>query len=177
MYRDAGEMFLWQTRRRADGGTTERTWRWRAAGEDGAAAAPAVVGRSGHGGSWRLMATDRDGTYDARRRPFFRAAVAAGAATWTEPYVFLPEGEPGVTYATPVYAAGAGDADKDHATRELRGVLTVDFSLERPQKLVRELRPAAGGRAWLFDPAGPLLAHSDREVVDADADGGFALRR
>ena len=63
-----------------------------------------LVGPPGTGPeAWEQVEADDESEYDPRERPFYTTAVAAGRRTWTEPYVFLPAGNPGITCATPVY--------------------------------------------------------------------------
>jgi class 3 adenylate cyclase len=86
--------------------------------------------------------------YEPRTRDWYRRAAGApaGAIVWLPPYVFT-EGIQGITAAVAV---------RD-ASKQLLGVLTVDFALAGVASFVRSIKLGRGGVA-LFDRGGALLA-------------------
>jgi adenylate cyclase len=104
-----------------------------------------------------------DHGYRPSTRPYFRAAAAARALVWTEPYEFYAGGGMGITCAAPlVDAAGA------------RGVFTVDFSLDRMAAALDELEVSPRGRVFIATRQGALLVGrrgsgaTRAEVIDAE---------
>lgn len=124
--------------------------------------------------AWEQVEANDQSEYDPRERPFYKTAVAAGRRTWTDPYVFLPAGNPGITCATPVYGGdGAGGLDGT-----LRGVLTVDFDLASLSRRVAAFDPGAGGRVWIADAGGTVVAHPTARLVErAEVGDPLELRR
>lgn len=69
--------------------------------------------------------------YDARLRPWFIDAVAAGSRTWSPIYVFAATPHPlGITAARPLYAP---------FTNDLLGVAALDFLLEDIEIILRDV--------------------------------------
>ena len=137
----ATEVRLWQTRRGLSG-ITEREYRLESADRPPFDRRPVRV--------------TFGSLYDARERPFFQQAVAAGRRVWTPPYLFLPERTPGITSATPIRAVNGS----------LLGVITIDFELAALQARLGALQvighgPHAGeGVVVLVDDRGRVLARA-----------------
>src|SRR5689334_5026804 len=96
-------------------------------------------------------------------RPYFRAAVAARALVWTEPYEFYAGGGMGITCAAPILDG-----------RGVRGVFTVDFSLDRLGDALDDLEVSPRGRVFIATRQGGLLVGrrgtgaTRAEVIDAE---------
>ncbi len=96
---------------------------------------------------------------DPRPRPYYLAAKAAHAPTWTETYAFFDKAGkldvPGLTRATPVFTADGA----------LLGVLSADFDLYALSEFLAGLRVGAHGMATLVE----LRADgTHREIAHAD---------
>ena len=105
-----------------------------------------------------------DHRYRPSERPYFRAAEARRAPVWTEPYEFYAGGGLGVTSAAPVLDMSGA----------VKGVFTVDFSLDRLATAFKDLKVSPRGRVFVATSQGALLVGregsgaSRREVIDAE---------
>lgn len=88
-----------------------------------------------------------DHGYRPRERPYYRKAEAQRGLVWTEPYEFFAGGGFGITCAAPVV----------RRTGEVRGVFTVDFSLERLAGFLDAVQVSARGRVFLASWGGGFL--------------------
>ncbi|UEM21812.1 response regulator [Skermanella mucosa] len=131
-------------------------WEIRRVIEPGSGATWTLRLKDGH----RVEAPDASG-YDPRTRPWFQAASAAGAGSWTEPYRFSSSGKDGITFAAPLRSAGG----------EAWSILGIDMTLDRLREGLE--RAAAGslppGGAIAVIPAGsgggaPLATHATRSA-------------
>jgi len=109
-----------------------------------------------------------DYAYDPRERPWYTGALAAGQATFLDPYAWVNvDGQAttlGVPFVEPMYD-DAGD---------IQGVLTAEFSLARLAAFLRSLRVGQTGYVLILDAEGRLLAHSlppDEVPVSIERDG------
>jgi class 3 adenylate cyclase len=106
-----------------------------------------------------------DHGYRPRERPYFAAAERRRDVAWTEPYEFYAGGGLGITCAAPVL-----DADG-----QLRGVFTVDFSLDRLAEFLDAVPVSPRGRVFIATRQGTvLLAQRPRAGVDVVADADLA---
>jgi class 3 adenylate cyclase len=97
--------------------------------------------------------------YDPRTRAWYQRAVAApGVIVWMPPYVFA-EGVHGITAASAVR-----DADG-----RVRGVVTVDFTLDGIAQFLASIKLEGDGVVTLFDKDGQLLAGEPGAGQDAAA--------
>ncbi len=105
-----------------------------------------------------------DHRYRPTERPYFRAAEARRAPVWTEPYEFYAGGGLGITCAAPVFDLLGG----------VRGVFTVDFSLDRLATAFKDLKVSSRGRVFVATAQGALLVGhegsgaSRGQVIDAE---------
>ncbi|MHC4176563.1 MAG: cache domain-containing sensor histidine kinase, partial [Planctomycetota bacterium] len=91
--------------------------------------------------------------YDPRKRPWYRDAVRAGKATWTE-YAWVNEDGSEVTYGL-AYPQPYYDAKE-----ELLGVLDAEISLHDVSRFLASLEIGQTGLAFLVDRQGNLVANS-----------------
>ena len=105
-----------------------------------------------------------DHRYRPTERPYYRMAEARRTAVWTEPYEFYAGGGLGITCAAPVLDVLGG----------VKGVFTVDFSLDRLATAFKDLKVSSRGRVFVATAQGALLVGhegsgaSRREVIDAE---------
>ncbi len=105
-----------------------------------------------------------DHKYRPAERPYFRAAEARRTVVWTEPYEFYAGGGLGITCAAPLFDAGG----------RVRGVFTVDFSLDRLAGTLEDLEVSPRGRVFIATGQGTVLigrrgsGASRAEVIDAE---------
>ena len=105
-----------------------------------------------------------DHRYRPTERPYYRLAEARRAPVWTEPYEFYAGGGLGITCGAPVLDVLGG----------VKGVFTVDFSLDRLATAFKDLKVSSRGRVFVATAQGALLVGhegsgaSRREVIDAE---------
>ncbi len=106
---------------------------------------------------YRADATGRPGEllkstpgFDARQRPWFRAAVAAGGPTWSAVYTFFAEDSLAIAASQPLY----------NQTGQLLGVLGVDLTLARVNQFLRGLKIGRSGQTYILERSGELIASS-----------------
>ena len=87
--------------------------------------------------------------YDARERPWYPAAVDAQQSTWTEVYA-SPEGYLGTTASQPVF----------NASRQLLGVVAIDFSLGGIDAFLEQIRIGKTGKVFVIERDGSLIGSS-----------------
>ncbi|SDU40612.1 diguanylate cyclase [Geopseudomonas guangdongensis] len=99
--------------------------------------------------------------FDARLRPWFRAARASGSMVWYPAYRYAIDDESGaydamgIGMAAPLYGRSG----------EFLGVLTADVALLQLSQLLADITRHTGGVAFLAEANGDLLATSSREPV------------
>jgi hypothetical protein len=81
-----------------------------------------------------------DDGYDARLRPWYRAAVSSGKLYWSDIYIFFTTQQPGVTVSLPIIAD----------TGEFRGVLGLDIDLEQLSAFLASLQIGRSGQAMII---------------------------
>lgn len=105
-----------------------------------------------------------DHRYRPTERPYFRAAEARRTVVWTEPYEFYAGGGLGITCAAPLL----------DDTGQVRGVFTVDFSLDRLAGTLEDLEVSPNGRVFIATGQGSVVigrrgsGASRTEVIDAE---------
>lgn len=99
--------------------------------------------------------------FDARTRPWFKAAVGYNNPRWYSAYRYAiadPEGAydaMGIGMSAPLY----------DRTGEFVGVVTADVALVQLSKLLQSITKDLGGTAFIFDESGHLLATSTLEKI------------
>ena len=92
--------------------------------------------------------------YDSRNRPWYRASVKAGKATWTEIYEDFGTKKPTITAALPVY----------NQQNQLKAVCGVDiFFSQELSKFLKTIEVGNTGEAFILDTKGTLIASSITE--------------
>ncbi len=86
--------------------------------------------------------------YDARHRPWYQGAIPLpdGHAHWTEPYVFVASGKPGVTLSMPWRGADGR-----------RYVIAMDFLLETLSEAASKLVVGQAGSVAVLDAGGRVI--------------------
>jgi len=113
-----------------------------------------------------LAAHDMGASFDPRGRPWYASALAAGALTLSDPYVFSSTGEIGLTVAAPFGSAGS-----------VAGVVGADITLANISRHMAERRVSANAEAFLVDDRGQVLAHSGIAVRAPASEGERSLAR
>ena len=96
-------------------------------------------------------------TYDARVRPWFKAAINTEGPTWTEVYLAFTTGLPNVTASLPVYSRNG---------RQLLGGCATDVVLpEEFRTFLKQLEIGQSGQAFVIDRQGNLISSSTDEPL------------
>ncbi|WP_204106447.1 MULTISPECIES: cyclic nucleotide-binding domain-containing protein [Spirulina sp. CCY15215] len=100
--------------------------------------------------------------YDPRDRPWYKSAVKAGKAVWSEIYVFAGSGALGMTATFPVY----------NKNKVLQGVFSNDIVLNDISGFLEELYISPQGEAFIIERNGQIVGNSLGEspfiVVDGE---------
>ena len=92
--------------------------------------------------------------YDPRTRPWYKAAIQAGKATWSPIYLFTATPELGITPVVPIY----------NLNRDLQGVLAIDLTLSQISDFLRNLKISRSGQAFIIERSGDIVASSTNEL-------------
>lgn len=99
----------------------------------------------------RLLGKDTK-RFDARLRPWYKAAVAAGQPTWSPIYADFTTNLPTITASVPIY---------DSTNRSLRGVCATDFFLpQEMNQFLESLEIGKSGTAFIMERSGLLVSTS-----------------
>ncbi len=99
----------------------------------------------------RLLGKDTK-RFDARLRPWYKAAVAVGQPTWSPIYNDFTTGLPTLTASMPIY---------DAANQSLRGVCATDFFLpQEMNQFLESLEIGKSGTAFIMERSGLLVSTS-----------------
>jgi adenylate cyclase len=114
-------------------------------------------------GSRQYFLYKADKRYDARERPWFKAAMSAEGPAWTDVYIAFTTGLPNVTASLPVY---------DRWGKELLGVCATDVVLpEEFRAFLKDLQIGKSGQAFVLDRSGNLISSSTDEPLMIAAEG------
>lgn len=108
-----------------------------------------------------------DPGFDARRRPWFEAAMAKAGPAWTDVYPLFVDQSLAVAASRPVYAADG----------ELLGVLGVDLRLAGIDTFLRGLEIGKTGQTFIVDRSGLFVASSTSQAPLIVGAGGRGPRR
>ena len=106
-----------------------------------------------------------DVQFDARNRPWYKAALDRTGMAWYAPYRYLINDKQGA-YVTIGMGVSAAVRASDG---RLIGVLTADVALSQLNEFLAALASESGGKAFLAEATGALLASSSSD------DPGFGL--
>ncbi len=99
--------------------------------------------------------------YDARTRPWYRAAVKAQGEVWSDIYPAVGLQQLIVSAALPVYSG-----------EDLLGVVATDFSLDDISQVLTSVDMSRSGQAFVMESSGLLVATSTGETpYVSEADG------
>ncbi len=101
--------------------------------------------------------------YDARTRPWYKAAEAQKRTVLTEPYRDDTNGKLMLTVAAPVI-------DKD----SVQGVVAGDLPLDTVEKMLSSVELKGMGYAFLVDSDGKILVHPNRDLLMKDSTSVYA---
>ncbi len=90
--------------------------------------------------------------YDARKRPWYREAVASRRQVWTDVYLYV-NGSLGITASQPVI----------DRTGQFLGVAAVDFTLAGITEFLRTIKIGEQGLVFVVDRQGLMIASSANE--------------
>ena len=95
--------------------------------------------------------------FDARARPWYKAAVLAGEPVWSEIYADFASQLPTITASTPVYST---------TDRSLLGVCATDVFLpSEMSRFLASLQIGKTGSAFILERSGQLVATSTAEAI------------
>ncbi len=92
--------------------------------------------------------------YDPRDRPWYKVAVKARQAVWSDIYLFVARPILGITASLPIYSESGN----------LRGVIAIDLTLSQIDDFLRQLKIAKTGQAFILEPSGEIVATSTTET-------------
>ncbi|ASJ16094.1 chemotaxis protein [Thermococcus chitonophagus] len=92
--------------------------------------------------------------YDPRERPWYKKAVEAGHAVFTDPYPDATTGKWVITYAIPVYYNG-----------QLIGVIGLDVFIDTLVKEIKESKVGKTGYAFILNKDGLTIVHPNEEYI------------
>jgi len=97
---------------------------------------------------------EQGNAYDPRVRPWYKKAVEAQEAAWSDVYTDFKEPRLKITLAEPVFQESG----------ELRGVLGVDFVLSHIRTFLQAIQIGESGKTFIMDRSGFLVATSTPEL-------------
>jgi adenylate cyclase len=116
----------------------------------------------GRRSTWRFLAADHtevgqratdEVNYDPRRRPWYRAALSAGAPVSVGPYVSAATKSLSLTLAAPT-----------HNNPQI--VVGIDVLLETISGILAKEAVSARATGYIFDREKKLIVHSDKAIMD-----------
>ncbi|MDB9313860.1 adenylate/guanylate cyclase domain-containing protein [Spirulina sp. CS-785/01] len=96
-----------------------------------------------------LILLSKGNFYDPRIRPWYKDALKAGEATWSQIYGDFKERRFKITLAQPLYRG-----------REFLGVVGVDFALSNIEEFLQNLNVGKTGETFIIERSGLLVAAS-----------------
>ncbi|MBD2537070.1 diguanylate cyclase, partial [Nostoc flagelliforme FACHB-838] len=101
----------------------------------------------------RLKLIQVSTTFDPRTRPWYKKAVKAGKATWTEIYPYFSSSGLAISSTRPVY----------DQTGTLLGVTNATLSLSQLGEFLHNLKIGRSGKTFIIERSGNLVASSTAE--------------
>ncbi len=100
------------------------------------------------------LISTRTENYNTRTRPWYKAAIAANQAIWTDIYPAVGTQQLILSAALPVYSDSS----------DLLGVVATDFSLDDVSQVLKNIEIGKTGQAFIMESSGLLVATSTDEV-------------
>ncbi len=95
--------------------------------------------------------------YDARQRPWYKAAIAAGGVTWSDIFLEFTSSRPIINSSIPVY---------DQTGKSLIGACAVELSLTRElSAFLKTLKIGKSGQTFVLERSGVLVSSSTPEPI------------
>ncbi|MEG4516716.1 MULTISPECIES: ATP-binding protein [unclassified Microcoleus] len=91
--------------------------------------------------------------FDARNRPWYKAAVAAGKPRWIDPFLVFGSHNLGITASQPVYGS----------TGNLIGVLGTELLDSQTRNFLQSLKIGKSGKTFIIERSGLIVASSTSE--------------
>ncbi len=91
--------------------------------------------------------------FDARTRPWYKAALAAGKPTWSDPFIVFGSQNLGITASQPVY----------NSTGNLIGVLGTELLDSETRDFLNSLKIGKSGKTFIMERSGLMVASSTSE--------------
>ena len=107
--------------------------------------------------------------YDPRVRPWYRLAEERAGVSWSEPYIFYSDRQPGLSCTLALSVGG-----------ELHGVVSAEFGIGDLARLLSSVEIGHHGKALLLTQEGQVIAYPDvdhaAQVHVVQLDGKLVLR-
>jgi adenylate cyclase len=118
------------------------------------------------GGARETVRQSDNHGYRPHERPYFKLAERRRGVTWTEPYEFYSGGGLGISCVAPLLEASG----------RIRGVFTVDLSLDGLAEFLDGLRVSPRGRVFAATAGGKLVIGPRRVLGGGDAETALVGR-
>ena len=105
-------------------------------------------------------------TYDPRVRPWYITAKKMKKPAWVDPYIWLPEKVPGITFTIPSF---------NDKSRKIDRVLTADIQLSFISDALKKFYQYESGAVFIVNEKGSLIAHSKHSLSGIIKDGESSL--
>ena len=115
-------------------------------------------------GELTIVSVKKD-TYDPRVRPWYIKAKKLGHAAWVDPYMWIPEKIPGITFIIP----------SKNEKNQMDRVLTVDIRLDFISDALKNYYQYKSGVVFIVNEKGFLIAHNKINLSGFTKDGDSSL--
>ncbi len=105
--------------------------------------------------------------FDARTRPWYKAAISKGDSVWSDPYILFTGQDMAISASKPVYSD----------SRKLLGVVSVDLFLSHIGSFLAGIDIGKTGLSFITDHQGLLIAASTNEMIFTPKKDGELQRR
>ncbi len=93
--------------------------------------------------------------YDPRKRSWYKEVKEFGIPVWLDPFIWLPEKIPGITFGVPSFDK-AGKIDQ---------VFTVDIQLDFISQALKDFYPYQSGIIFIVNDEGQIIAHGQSDFI------------
>ncbi len=108
---------------------------------------------------WKLLET-WEGSYDPRKRAWWKQALEHPQGSWSDPYLFWSRHQPGLMYMQPQEIEG-----------KVAGVWAVEYEISYLSQFVKTLDFSEHGQVYLVADNGLVVATPNFRVVKAEEQG------